>query len=320
VGRPLLHFLLLGAALFALDRGVWPVLWPPTPPPVVIDAERLDALRRAAVAQMGRPPDAAELAALVRADVDDELLYRRARELGLDRDDPVVFQRLVQNMRFAGADPTRDDAELYREALALGMDRRDVVVRRRLVERMRLAIETAAYEPEPDEAELRAFYRENADRYRSPARVRLTQVFFERGHAPAARVALERLVAAGAGPDAADGLGDPFLQSAHQPLQSRSELAGQFGDDFAEAVFTLHPGVWNGPVASTYGVHLVLVQERVEEEPLPFESVRERVRYGVLARRGERALADALGALRRGVEVQVADGSPAPPAPGRGGR
>jgi hypothetical protein len=192
-------------------------------------------------------------------------------------------------------------------------------VRRRLVQRMRLAIETSADEPEPDEAELRAFYREHADRYRSPARVRLTQVFFERGHARAARAAHERLVAAGAGPDAADGLGDPFLQSTHQPLQSKSELAGQFGDDFADTVFTLHPGVWNGPVASSYGVHLVWVQERVEAQPLPFESARERVRYGVLAQRGQRALADALGALRRGVQVEVADDRAAPRAPGERG-
>ena len=86
----------------------------------------------------------------IRAEVDDELLYRKAKRLGFDRDDPVVQRRLVQNMRFAGADPERDAASLYAEALDLGMHESDPVVRRRLVQRMRLAIEAEALCPAVD--------------------------------------------------------------------------------------------------------------------------------------------------------------------------
>jgi hypothetical protein len=52
------------------------------------------------------------------------------------------------------------------------------------------------------------------------------------------------------------------------------------------------------------------VRERSEEEPLDFEAVRDKMRYGVLAERGEAALAEAIAALREGVEVRVE-----PPAP-----
>ena len=65
-----------------------------------------------------------------------------------DRDDPVIFNRLVMNMRFAGAGEERDAGELYLEARELGMHLTDIVVRRRLVQRMRLLIESRAAEPE----------------------------------------------------------------------------------------------------------------------------------------------------------------------------
>ena len=56
---------------------------------------------------------------------------------------------------------------------------------------------------------------------------------------------------------------------------------------------------------SAYGQHLVYIRERSEEEPLAFEAVKDKMRYGVLAERGEAALADVVARLREGVEVRV---------------
>ena len=131
--------------------------------------------------------------------MNDELLYREARRQGFVLDDPVVQRRLVQNMRFAGADSERDAASLFSEALKLGMDRSDPVVRRRLVQRMRLAIESEALEPEPTQAELRERYDAHRDSYRQAARVRLVQIFFDGEPAGEARTELERLRDSGAG-------------------------------------------------------------------------------------------------------------------------
>ena len=71
---------------------------------------------------------------------------------GYERDDPVVFRRLVQNLRFAGAADSRGDPELFDEALALRMHESDPVVRRRLVSRMRLDLEAEAPAGDPDAA------------------------------------------------------------------------------------------------------------------------------------------------------------------------
>jgi len=302
VWRPLLRFSLLGALLFGAERVF--LAEPPRPEPVVLSAARLDALRGEA-ARLGGPLDERALAALVRNEVDDELLYRRALEQGLDRDDPVVQRRLVQNLRFAGAGPERDDTSLYAEARALGLDRSDPVVRRRLIQRMRLVLEAEALAVEPSEAELRARYEADADRHLQPARTRFVQLYFSREHAAAAQAARERLRAQPAGPEAASGEGEPFLHPALQPLQSESELAARFGVDFARALIDLPPGVWEGPVESAYGLHLVYVQERTPEGRAPFESVRAQLRLGVQAERRARLLEAELSRLRAGVEVVI---------------
>ncbi len=301
--RPLLRFALLGALLFTAERVF--LAEPPRPQPVVLSAARLEALR-AEAARLGFPQDERALAALVQAEVDDELLYRRALELGLDRDDPVVQRRLVQNLRFAGAGPERDDASLYAEALALGLDRSDPVVRRRLVQRMRLVLEARALAAEPSEAELRARYEADAARFALPARTRFAQLYFAREHAAAAQAVKARLQTEQAPPEAAGAQGEPFLHPALQPPQSEAELAGRFGVDFARAVTGLPPGAWEGPVESAYGHHLVYVYERTPAGRAPYESVRSQLRLGMQAERRARILEAELARLRAGALVVMA--------------
>jgi hypothetical protein len=309
VWRPLLQFLALGALLFAVDRLWWSA---ESPEPVVIDAARLVALRGELQRVLRREPTREELERAIAPEVDDELLYREALARGYAEDDPVIFRRLVQNLRFAGADEEREDLSLYREALEMGMHETDIVVRRRLVQRMRLDLEASALATEPDEAALRAVYERDLAEYRSPERTRLLQLYYAREHAERAAADLASLRAEGSPPGDATSRGDPFLLSAGQPPQTRRELADRFGSAFADGVFEAPPGRWSGPIASAYGVHLVWVHERTPERALSFEKVRERVRHAVLAERRRDALERGLAALREGVAVDVAWGAPAP--------
>jgi parvulin-like peptidyl-prolyl isomerase len=299
--RTLAAFTLLGAALFALDRQL--LRSPAEGELLVIPAQRVAELRRLAASRRGSPPSEAELAALIRAEVDDRLLLREARARRLDRDDPVIFRRLVQNLRFAGASPERSDASLFQEALELGMDRTDPVVRRRLVQRMQLLIQAAALERQPEEAELRARYERERDRHVRPERVRFRQLYFADQDARAAE--LQRGLESRGEGAAAEVRSEPFLHPSVQPLQTRRDVAERFGPEFAERVFALPVGRWSGPLASAYGSHLVWVYERRPEELLPFEQVRDSLRYAVLSERREQALTRALEQLRAGVRVVV---------------
>src|SRR5262245_49414573 len=95
--EPLTHFLLLGAVLLAAS----PSLPPPrevTPSSKTIQLS-LDELSQLALlfqSQWRRPPTAQELGRLVENRMQEEILYREALALGLDKDDTIVKRRMVQ--------------------------------------------------------------------------------------------------------------------------------------------------------------------------------------------------------------------------------
>ncbi len=120
--EPLLHFLLLGAAIFALFAAV-----NDAPPPVAADRLEVteeDALRLAQQfeATWRRLPTTEELSALFERQVEEEVYVREARALSLDRDDAVVRQRLAQKMQFLtesgaeSAQPSEADLRAHLDA------------------------------------------------------------------------------------------------------------------------------------------------------------------------------------------------------------
>lgn len=312
--RPLVQFLLLGSLIFAadhwlLDRGDLPAR-----PVIEISADQRAAFRRSALASSGRLPEAAELRALIDAEVAEEMLYREALALDLPRRDEVVRRRLVRNMRFLHPEDERSDDALFEEALGLGMERSDLVTRRRLIQRMRLAIEALGRAKEPTEAELATHLARHPERFSSPPRASFSHVFVDparRGGAAEAeaRDLLGSLRAAGAGASngTGAGLGDPFLVPREDGPRSERELAKLFGPEFARSVMELAPGSWEGPLPSTHGLHLVRVRERTPGAPLSLASVRGEVRYALLAERGEQALDRAIEELRQRYQVRIAE-------------
>jgi hypothetical protein len=229
--------------------------------------------------------------------------------------------RLVQNLRFlAPGDAPLEPERLLERAYALGMDRTDVVVRRRLVERMRLAIAAAATAAEPSDAELEAILAREPERFRRPPRVQLSHVYLSRDRRGAhlerdARERLAELVARGVPPERAAEHGDPFLLPARMPLASERALAARLGPEFAAAATRLEPGRWSGPIASSYGLHLVWVHRRLPARLPPLAEVRAEVLARWREQREAQAVAEALAVLRGEVEVRVAAG-PEPAARG----
>jgi hypothetical protein len=267
---PGLHFAVLGALLFAAERGLAP-----------------------------SAPAAGRAASLS----DEELLEREARRLGLDRDDAGIRRRLVRNLRFLDEEMGGNEQADYEEALALGLDGSDLVVRRRLVQRLELQALAWARASEPSDAELAALLAREPERFALPARVRLAQVFSSRDRHGAGLDAADRALGrrlAGLPPERAAGLGDPFLLGAQLPPRTHDELAAGFGEDFARAVAGLEPGRWSGPIASSYGLHRVFVQEQMAGRPARLDEVRSALREAVFAERARAVLSEWLRELRAG--------------------
>jgi hypothetical protein len=253
---PWLRFALVGGALFALDLATPPAAAPPPAAAAALD--------------------------------DDALLVEAAFAHGLHERDDVVRRRLAQNLRFARPEDARGDDELAVEALQLGLHESDLVVRRRLAQKMRLLLGEAARAEEPSEAELAAYLAAHAERFTEPARVTLSQRWFE--SEARARAAL----AAGGEPR-----GEAIALPAELPSHSEAELAARFGPGFAAAAFRAPDGRWSGPIASSYGHHLVRVRARAAARRSPLAAVRSQVREALLAERAEAAVRAGIAGLRR---------------------
>lgn len=311
----LLRFVVIGTALFVAERTLPPRC--PTSgakasasprPRLEITSAQVDELRHGWLTATGHLPTHAELSWLLAQAIDDELLYREALRRGLDRHDSVVHRRLIQNMRFVSGSAGDNASELYRDAIALGMDRSDLVVRRRLIERMQLRIQAAAYEHQPTDAELQAYLDHHPDQFVAPARVHLSQIFLSRARrgnslAADAKRLQARLIATD--PHQVSPLGDPLPLPRELPLQSERELAKLFGPAFAAAAMKLPVGVWSGPVASTFGLHLVFVHESVPAAPRSLAEVRSQVRETLLADRARQRRRRFLRHLRARYDVNV---------------
>jgi peptidyl-prolyl cis-trans isomerase C len=239
--EPLFHFLLLGALIFAVSA--WRERGRPaenTVARIEITAGTVGWLREGFTRQWHRAPDDAELRGLLADHIREEVLYREALALGLDRDDTIVRRRMAQKMEFL----TQDIVAVV----------------------------------EPEDAALRKFFEGNAMRYAKAARVSFRHVYFSKerrgGRLEAdARAALEAL-AKGASEET---IGDPYLRELEFTHAGAEDIAAALGAEFAGRVLAFPAGEWRGPVASPYGVHLVRVSERAEPQPVAFEAVREAV-------------------------------------------
>jgi hypothetical protein len=239
--EPLLHFLVLGLLLFGLDRalGSRPDAAGPLARIEITEGE-VRQLSTAWMAQWQRPPTPEEMRNLVAARVREEILYREALSLGLDKDDTIVKRRLAQKMEFLA-----DDASAVRE---------------------------------PGREELRVWYATHGERFARPARVSFHHLYFspDRRGARAAEDAARARATLGrgsVGAAAAGRLGDPFMFQDAYLDRTPEQIAAVFGTQFALAVARIPPGGWSEPLESGLGWHLVWVDAIAPGVVPPLEDV-----------------------------------------------
>ena len=93
-------------------------------------------------------------------------------------------------------------------------------------------------------------------------------------------------------------------------------MSAVFGNDFARRLAEAPAGEWSGPLPSSYGLHLVLVSERVEPEAPSLAAVRPLVTREILAERRKTELAQLyerlLAKYRVTIEMPKVEPAPAP--------
>ena len=122
--EPLLHFLLIGAALFVVFGLVNDRTFGDADTQVVVSAGRIEQLEIIFTKTWQRPPTVDELKGLIDDFVLEEIYYRQAVAMGIDRDDTVIRRRLRQKFEFltddlgAASAPTDEELGTYLAANA----------------------------------------------------------------------------------------------------------------------------------------------------------------------------------------------------------
>jgi hypothetical protein len=245
--EPLVHFLLIGAGLFLLfgwrsgPAALPPGQSGPQSSKIVVTPGDIDQMVTTFTRTWQRPPTEEEVKGL--------------------------FEDFVRNEIY------------YREALAMGLDRDDGVIRRRMRQKMEFIFEDIAAQTEPTDEELLAYMKKHPDSYRADPQIAFRHVYVnaaKRGK-NAGTDALEILAKLNAGADP-DVVGDPLLLASEVPLSPLWDISKQFGELFSRKLLELKPATWTGPVQSGFGLHLVFVRKRVGGRLSDLKEVREMVK------------------------------------------
>lgn len=252
--EPLLHFLGLGALIFAAYY--WAGDDTASVREITISLGAQENLIRTFERTWQRPPLPSEMESLVRDLVREEIAYRESQVMGLDANDIIIRRRLRQKLEL-----------LTEDLVSLGP---------------------------PALEDLQTYLQSHGEEYRQPAVLDFEQIYFrsEPDEATAQARATDALASLLADPGRIDpaGLGDrSLLARSYQDVRS-SELGTLFGSGFDTAVLALPLNTWAGPVRSGYGYHLLRVDRKTESRIPSLEEVRAEVERDWMGERRRQAV------------------------------
>ncbi len=243
LAEPLCQFVILGAILFAGYSLVSNQVGG-NAGAIIVTQGKIENLAATFAATRQRSPTQEELIGLIQDYIREEVLYREAMALGLDRDDTIIRRRLRQKMEFLSAD-------------------------------------TSA-QAEPTEEEMQAYLAAHPETFRVEPRFTFRHVYLDPQRRPATlsrdiERTLTELRKDGSKAKIATQ-GDSLLLEQEFDNAPALEVQKTFGQEFFEHLTKLTPGAWDGPVRSGYGVHLVFLIERTDGYVPALAEVREQVR------------------------------------------
>lgn len=267
---PLFHFLLIGAALFIIFE-MSSSTGDSFEDKILISKGDITALESNFARTWQRPPTEKELLGLIEESVRDEIAFR--------------------------------------EAVKMGLDQNDSYIRRRLRMKMELLIEDIGTLEPPSENELSDYLENNRESFRKEPQVGFSQVYLNvEKRAKSLEEDVKRLLKQlnGIGTEAnPENFGDAIMLPKQFPLSSLNIIARQFGSDFADDIAGLRPGSWEGPIESSYGLHLVLIHDSVAGRDPDLSEIRPAVEREYVAKRQRELKEEAYQKLKEQYPVEI---------------
>ena len=190
---------------------------------------------------------------------------------------------------------------LYREALRLGLDQNDRIIKRRLAQKISFLKQETNTE-EPNTTELINFYKKNKARYFVPATFSFTHYYFSKS-AEARNKALSALVKI---EDISTKVeAEPFFLGKNFSEYSLGEIEQAFGPEFLEAFADPVLNKWFGPQSSSFGEHLLYINNKTEGFLPEFEAIEDLVRQDFSINAQEQRLADYINSVKAEYKIII---------------
>lgn len=222
LSEPLLHFLLIGVCLFGLYAWLNPDSLN-SERRIVVNAGTVDSIKQRFFRMWQRNPTTQELQGLIEDHVLEEIYYREALALGIDKNDPVIRRRLRQKM------------EIYTDNLAATLA--------------------------PTEQELQRYLQHHPDKFKTEPRYSFQQIYLN-SDAPPEQLT-HRIESIQRGVRAGETIaGDGSLLPAQVNNAEASAIDRIFGGGFAAKLDTLELNQWSEVLRSGVGLHWVKLSDR----------------------------------------------------------
>jgi len=246
--EPLIQFLFLGTLLFLLSSYIYRQRDKQSRE-IIVNNERIGMMVMNYKTQTGDLPNKQQLDAMIDNYIREEISYREARKMGLDKDDEIIRRRLSQKFDFLQSDITE-----------------------------------AA---QPSDKDLKQFYLQHPELFQTETTVSFSHIYFSTDNSTENKAKQKALKVLQQLKNShlhrAPEKGDRFPLQYDYTEQSALDIQQNFGDkSILDTLFKASVNKWVGPVQSGYGWHLIFISRRNKAFEIPFASIKEEVKIKYL--------------------------------------
>jgi hypothetical protein len=240
--EPIIHFIAIGFVVFVFYSFI-KESYVDKDYAIQITKSEVEGMINKWMAQLKRPPSKEEIDIFLEDYVQREILFREAKAMGLDKNDMVVKNRMLQKLDFLTND----------------------------------LLVTAA----PTDTEALKYFNDNLEKYTIPGKIDFIHIFFnldKRTFDDAKQIALDVKKILNKLPNVTNNYfekGDLFILPYEFQNLSKDDVSNKFGQsELSEEIFSLEEKNWSGPFVSSYGMHLVYISNKKSSTTLQFEDVK----------------------------------------------
>ncbi len=229
IKEPFLHFIVLGGIIFLAYGWLSKDTAHPEGYDILISPDHQVKMAIQYQKNFGALPDSTVMQHLIAAEVKNEIFYREALRLGLDTDDEVIRRRLKQKYEFIQMDNVTSS--------------------------------------EPSESELRSFYDEHQNQYKTAVVYSFTHHYFSPDVRDDPHKDASSFIRDG-------GSGDSFHIPSPLSNQDIDDIRNAFGFQFSEDIKGVEEENNFTIIKSGFGIHAVKILSKTSSTLRPYDEVR----------------------------------------------